>query len=41
MKEEAMKEGGRGYRLMENFGTDTNVVYLKKVDESVEVTHGH
>ena len=28
-------------RLMENLGTDTNVIYLKKVDESVEVTHGH
>jgi len=27
--------------LMENLGTDPNVVYLKKVDESAEVSHGH
>ena len=41
MKEDAMQEGGRGYQLMENLGTDTNVIYLKKVDESAEVTHGY
>ena len=41
IKEKEMKEGGRGYGLLENLGTDPNVIYLKKVDESVEVGHGH
>ena len=41
MKADAMGEQGRGYGLMENLGTDPNVVYLKKVDESAEVSHGH
>jgi hypothetical protein len=41
MKEDAMQEGGRGYRLMENLGTDTNVIYLRKVGEVVvEAPHG-
>ena len=41
IKEREMKEGGRGYGLLENLGTDPNVIYLKKVDESGEVAHGH
>ncbi|MDA1188268.1 MAG: 4Fe-4S dicluster domain-containing protein [Chloroflexi bacterium] len=28
--------GGRGYHLLEEIGTDTNVVYLKKVDKHAE-----
>ena len=28
--------GGRGYHLLEELGTDTNVVYLKKVDREAE-----
>jgi len=28
--------GGRGYHLLEELGTDTNVVYLKKVDKNAE-----
>ena len=42
MKEDATSgEHGRGYRLMENLGTETNVIYLKKVDDSVGAVHGH
>ena len=42
MREDAMSgEHSRGYRLMDNLGTETNVVYLKKVDESVGAPHGH
>ena len=42
MREDAMSgEHSRGYRLMDNLGTETNVVYLKKVDESVGASHGH
>ena len=45
MKEEAMsnrgKKDGRGYRLLDNLGTEANVIYLKKVDESVGAVHGH
>ena len=34
-------DGGRGYHLLEKLGTNTNVVYLKKVDEHAEVlAHG-
>ena len=32
MKEEGLKEGGRGYKLLESLGTEPNVIYLKKVD---------
>ena len=32
MKSDAMSEEGRGYRLMDNLGTDNNVIYLKKVE---------
>ena len=39
-KEEAMKDGGRGYTLLEHFGSDPNVVYLKKVDpHAAEESH--
>ena len=45
MKEEAManqgKKEGRGYRLLDNLGTDANVIYLKKVDNSAGAVHGH
>tara|TARA_B100001167_G_scaffold181609_1_gene138765 strand:- start:257 stop:562 length:306 start_codon:yes stop_codon:yes gene_type:complete len=42
MKSDAMSgEHGRGYRLMDNLGTETNVIYLKKVDDSVGAVHGH
>ena len=36
-----MSEEGRGYTLLENLGTNPNVIYLKKVDEGAEtVSHG-
>ena len=35
------KKDGRGYRLLDNLGTETNVIYLKKVDESAGAVHGH
>jgi molybdopterin-containing oxidoreductase family iron-sulfur binding subunit len=36
-----LEEGGRGYRLLETLGTNTSVIYLKKVDkEATEVPHG-
>ena len=42
MKSDGMDdEHGRGYKLMDNLGTDNNVIYLKKVDESAGVGHGH
>ena len=45
MKEEAManrgKKEGRGYRLLDNLGTEANVIYLKKVDNSAGAVHGH
>jgi hypothetical protein len=41
MKSDAMSDDGRGYRLMDNLGTDNNVIYLKKVDESAGAVHGH
>ena len=41
VKEEEL-ENGRGYHLLEQLGTNPNVIYLKKVDEraSEEVLHG-
>ena len=41
MKKDAMSDEGRGYKLMDNLGTDTNVIYLKKIDEPAGVGHGH
>ena len=41
MKEDAMGDHGRGYKLMDSMGTDANVIYLKKIDEGAEVSHGH
>ena len=32
MKKDNVKEGGKGYRLLEELGTEPNVIYLKKVD---------
>ena len=32
MKQEHFVEDGRGYRLLEDLGTEPNVIYLKKVD---------
>ena len=41
IREKETREGGRGYRLLENLGTDPNVIYLKKVDKHAEeVSHG-
>ena len=31
-----MGKGGRGYHLLEDFGTEPNVIYLKKVDKDHE-----
>ena len=32
MKQKHLAEDGRGYKLLENLGTEPNVIYLKKVD---------
>ena len=32
MKKDNVKEGGKGYRLLEHLGTEPIVIYLKKVD---------
>ena len=41
LREKEMGDHGRGYRLLENLGTEPNVIYLKKVDkEAEEVSHG-
>ena len=42
VKKELEEEGGRGYRLREQLGTNPSVVYLRKVDEHRKevVTHG-
>ena len=36
-----LAESERRYTLLENFGTDPSVVYLKKVDPHVEIDHHH
>jgi len=33
--------GGRGYRLLEDLGTNPSVIYLRKVEPKVEQTTGH
>jgi hypothetical protein len=39
-KKEFDGEHGRGYKLLEELGTDPNVIYLKKVDSKAkETTH--
>jgi len=42
VKKELEEDGGRGYRLREQLGTNPSVVYLRKVDEHRKevVTHG-
>jgi Fe-S-cluster-containing dehydrogenase component len=40
LAEEEMGDNGRGYKLMEQYGTSPNVIYLKKVDESAEESNG-
>ena len=41
IRERETRKGGRGYRLLENLGTDPSVIYLKKVDKHAEeVSHG-
>ncbi len=41
MKEKESKSDGRAYRLLENLGTNPNVIYLKKVDLGAEdPSHG-
>jgi Fe-S-cluster-containing dehydrogenase component len=37
MKKEHLVEGGRGYKLLEDLGTEPNVIYLKKVDIHAKV----
>ncbi len=32
---------GRGYKVLENLGTNPNVVYLKKVDKAAEEHNVH
>ena len=32
---------GRGYHLMEDYGTNPSVIYLKKVDENAVVEEAH
>ena len=40
MRDKEMAEHGRGYHLLEELGTEPNVIYLKKVDkEAKEPTH--
>ena len=40
IREKEMAEHGRGYRLLEEIGTEPNVLYLKKVDkEAKELSH--
>jgi molybdopterin-containing oxidoreductase family iron-sulfur binding subunit len=40
IREKEMDVDGRGYRLLENLGTNPSVTYLKKVDkEAKEVAH--
>ena len=41
MRDRESKEGGRAYTLLESYGTNPNVIYLKKVDKHAdEVAHG-
>ena len=41
IRDKESKEGGRAYRLLENLGTNPNVIYLRKVDRHAEeVSHG-
>ena len=40
IKSKEEKKGGRGYHLMEHYGTTPNVLYLKKVDDSKK-SHSH
>ena len=40
IKSKEEKKGGRGYHLMEHYGTSPNVLYLKKVDDSKK-SHSH
>ena len=37
IRDKESQEGGRAYRLLENLGTNPNVIYLKKVDKSGKV----
>ena len=36
LRQKEMGDGGRGYRLMEELGTEPNVLYLKKVDKKAK-----
>jgi molybdopterin-containing oxidoreductase family iron-sulfur binding subunit len=40
IKAKEEKKDGRGYHLMEHYGTSPNVLYLKKVDNSKK-SHSH
>ena len=38
-KEKESKKSGRGYHLMEHYGTSPNVLYLKKIEK--DKSHSH
>ena len=38
IRDKESQEGGRAYRLLENLGTNPNVIYLKKVDKEAVTT---
>jgi len=41
LREREMGSHGRGYSLLENLGTEPNVLYLKKVEKGAEkIPHG-
>ena len=41
LKEREEEDDGRAYRLLENYGTNPNVIYLKKVEKGASATaHG-
>jgi molybdopterin-containing oxidoreductase family iron-sulfur binding subunit len=36
-----LESGGRGYRLLEDLGTNPSVIYLRKIDDKAEQKAGH
>ena len=38
LRKKELEKDGRGYRLLENLGTEPNVTYLKRVDKSAKET---
>ena len=39
IKEKESKKSGRGYHLMEHYGTSPNVLYLKKIEKNKSHSH--